>query len=79
MGDIANMDGELHCSKGASPPNGSYAESCRDIWVQGGVLRSQPPRRRRLHVLRVRLASLPVASGVSVDHHATPFWSEPRR
>jgi CVNH domain-containing protein len=40
-GDIANMDGELHCSKGASPPNGSYADSCRDIWVQGGDLHAQ--------------------------------------
>jgi hypothetical protein len=35
------MDGQLHCSKSASPPNGSYAESCRDIWVQGGVLHAQ--------------------------------------
>src|SRR5262245_28478864 len=41
VGDISNMDGELHCSKGASPPGGSYKESCRDMWVQGGVLYAQ--------------------------------------
>jgi hypothetical protein len=35
------MDGVLHCSKGGSPPGGSYTESCRDIYVDGGVLYAQ--------------------------------------
>jgi hypothetical protein len=38
IGDIANMDGELHCSKGGSPPGGSYTQSCQDIYVDNGVL-----------------------------------------
>ena len=41
VGDIANMDGELHCSKGGPPPGGSYTQSCQDIWVEGGVLHAQ--------------------------------------
>ncbi len=40
-GDIANMDGVLHCSKGGSPPGGSYTQSCQDIWVESGVLHAQ--------------------------------------
>src|SRR5262249_35359024 len=41
VGDIANMDGTLQCSKGGSPPPGSYKESCRDMRVGGGSLFAQ--------------------------------------
>jgi len=41
IGDLANMDGQLHCSKDASPPGGSYMESCRDIWVEQGTLHAE--------------------------------------
>lgn len=41
FGDIANMDGTLHCNMGGPLPNGSYTESCRDMWIAGGVLNAQ--------------------------------------
>jgi hypothetical protein len=40
IGDIANMDGTLHCSD-AAPPGGSYTQSCEDIWVGTGVLNAK--------------------------------------
>jgi len=40
-GDIANMNGVLHCNKGGPLPNGSYTQSCRDMWIAGGVLNTQ--------------------------------------
>lgn len=39
--DIANMDGQLHCSRGIAPPPGSYAESCRDIFVESELLHAE--------------------------------------
>ena len=41
IGDIANMDGVLRCSKGSAPPGGSYTQSCRDIRVENGLLSAQ--------------------------------------
>lgn len=38
IGDIANMAGKLRCSRGASPPGGSYTQSCQDIYVDNGDL-----------------------------------------
>jgi len=39
-GDIANMNGQLHCDKGAPAPPGSYRQSCRDIVHVDGTLRA---------------------------------------
>jgi len=41
FGDIANMDGRLHCNKGGPLPNGSYTQSCRDMWIATGTLTAQ--------------------------------------
>jgi hypothetical protein len=41
VNEIANFDGILHCSKGALPPRGSYAQSCRDVFVNGITLNAQ--------------------------------------
>jgi hypothetical protein len=41
FGDIANMDGTLRCNMGGPLPNGSYTQSCRDMWIAGGVLNAQ--------------------------------------
>lgn len=41
FGDIANMDGRLHCNKGGPLPNGSYTQSCRDMWIAMGVLNAE--------------------------------------
>ena len=38
VGDIANLDGALRCSKGGQPPGGSYTRSCRDIVLNGTTL-----------------------------------------
>jgi hypothetical protein len=41
FGDIANMDGTLHCNMGGPLPNGSYSQSCRDMWIAMGTLNAQ--------------------------------------
>ncbi len=41
IGDIANMNGVLRCSTGSAPPGGPYTNSCRDIWVGGGMLNAE--------------------------------------
>jgi hypothetical protein len=35
---IENMDGYLTCNKGATPPDGSYKASCRNVNVENNVL-----------------------------------------
>ena len=37
FGDIANMDGTLHCNMGGPLPTGHYSQSCRDMWIAMGV------------------------------------------
>jgi CVNH domain len=41
IGDIANMNGVLRCSTGTAPPSGPYTNSCRDIWMGGGLLNAE--------------------------------------
>ena len=41
FGDIATKDGTLHCNMGGPLPNGSYTQSCRDMWIAGGTLTAQ--------------------------------------
>jgi hypothetical protein len=41
VGPVANLDGNLRCNKGGTPPSGSYRQSCRDLWVDGDTLHSQ--------------------------------------
>jgi hypothetical protein len=41
IGDIANFDGALGCSKGSPPPDGSYRRTCRDFFVAGNVLKAE--------------------------------------
>jgi hypothetical protein len=38
IGNIANLDGILNCSKGARPPAGPYEQTCRDITANGNTL-----------------------------------------
>jgi hypothetical protein len=35
---VSNQDGILRCSKGTIPPDGSYADTCRDIFTDGTTL-----------------------------------------
>lgn len=43
VGDIVNDDGRLQCTRsgGRSVPRGTYAETCRQIYVRGDALRAQ--------------------------------------
>jgi hypothetical protein len=63
-GDIANMNGELHCSKGGSPPGGSYTESCMDIYVDGGKLHARCKMRDGTWKLSIPLTYAPCRNGV---------------
>jgi len=38
VGGIENHDGNLRCNRGQAPPGGTYAATCRDIWVEGNTL-----------------------------------------
>jgi hypothetical protein len=38
IGDIQNLNGNLQCNKGASPPPGSYTQTCRDVYMSGTTL-----------------------------------------
>ncbi len=70
VGDIANMDGELHCSKGSPPPGGSYTQSCQDIWVDGGVLHAQCKTRNGQWNQSEGLTYAPCRNGVeNIDGH----------
>ncbi len=39
-GSVANLDGTLACNYG-SPVSGSYAQSCRDVWVVNNTLHAE--------------------------------------
>jgi CVNH domain len=70
VGDIANMDGQLHCSKGGPPPGGSYTQSCQDIWVEGGVLHAQCKTRSGQWNQSAGLTYAPCRNGVeNIDGH----------
>ena len=44
--DIANIDGQLACwGGGGRPPGGSWAQSCRNGFMQGGTLHADCQRR----------------------------------
>jgi hypothetical protein len=43
--DIANINGQLSCWSGGTPPHGSWSQSCRDGYVQNGVLYADCQRR----------------------------------
>ena len=40
-GDISNNNGLLFCNRGATPPAGSYAQTCRAMHVDGNTLSGQ--------------------------------------
>jgi len=64
VGDIANMDGQLHCSKGGLPPGGSYTQSCQDIYVEGGILHAQCKKMDGHWKVSIPLTYGPCARGV---------------
>ncbi|HEY6971667.1 MAG TPA: CVNH domain-containing protein [Candidatus Angelobacter sp.] len=43
IGDIVNDNGQLECTRrgGRTVPNGTYAQTCRQIYVRGDFLRAQ--------------------------------------
>jgi CVNH domain len=70
VGDIANMNGVLHCSKGGSPPGGSYTQSCQDIYVDSGVLHAQCKTRNGQWNQSEGLTYAPCRNGVeNIDGH----------
>ena len=38
IGDIRNLNGQLHCNMGSSPPSGSYTQTCESIYTSGTTL-----------------------------------------
>ena len=38
LGAITNVDGQLQCNKGGTPPAGTYAKTCRDSYVSAMAL-----------------------------------------
>ncbi len=40
LGQISNVEGQLQCNQGTTPPRGSYLATCRDSFVNSTTLRS---------------------------------------
>jgi hypothetical protein len=64
IGDISNNNGQLQCNKGATPPSGSYTQSCSDIRMDNGVLEATcRTLGNRTEPVATRLGNLPACRG----------------
>jgi hypothetical protein len=62
IGDISNNNGQLQCNKDATPPTGSYSESCTNIFINNGVL-SASCKTINGGIVNAQLGNLPACLG----------------